>query len=760
VLGRNRKATLAGFALITLFEALLIVIPYAMGDRLAVLSILLRSLEAVGFGGQIFGWTIVTAIVVLPAAFVAGIQFPYLIALLGQGQEHVGRQVGQAYAWNTAGAILGSLVGGFGILPLLSAEGAWILSVVCLVVLGTAAIGFALREAHPRVILFPVGVAAVVLALVTAVGPTEVWRNSHRGDVRIDDLDRSPNGLRAFAQDKQRHIIWQEDGVESGVAISAADGYAFVINGRTDGNARHDAQTQVMLGVVGAILHPAPRSSFVIGLGTGCTAGWLGAVPGMERVDVAELEPSILTVARFCTPVNNGCLDRDNVNVILGDAREILITTPDRYDLIVSEPSNPYRVGIASLFTTEFYRSVEERLNDGGIFLQWLQAYQVTGDTVQTVYATLKSVFPAVNTFQTSRGDLLLVCTRDDTPIDMAQLRSRVADPVLNDALLKSWYVNDAEGFLSRFVASDAVADAIAALEDVRINTDDRTLVEFGFARSVGRSGLFEVPQLREQARTMNAHRPIVTGDIDWERVDDARMGIQLSAGLLPDREPGWSEAQMARATAQVNYVQGKVGSVAGAWSAQSTAPSRRLEFLVLADALADAGDASVPDLVRTIATWSPLEASIVAARHQWRTAPGSEAVERLARALEAYREDPWPWPILMRRALSLAVEMAEADPRAAQRVAEALSESFSVAVLEETRKRMLLEVATHLDPDRRVAVLEQFEPHVPWQEGFLRIRAEWYDDADHPNQTRAEEDLRIYRENALAPFSTAPTDR
>jgi spermidine synthase len=101
-----------------------------------------------------------------------------------------------------------------------------------------------------------------------------------------------------------------------------------------------------MLGLLPALLHPGPKRAFVVGLGTGSTAGWLADVPGLERVDVAELEPGVERLARdYFAPVNRGVMTKSNVNLIVGDAREALLTAGPRYDLIVSEPSNPYRPG-------------------------------------------------------------------------------------------------------------------------------------------------------------------------------------------------------------------------------------------------------------------------------------------------------------------------------------------------------------------------------------------------------------------------------
>jgi FtsH-binding integral membrane protein len=110
----KRSASLQFFALTCAAEALFIALPYALGDRIAMTAMLLRPLGTLGFYGHVLAWTALCSIVVFPAALVSGLQFPLLIALLGQGRKRVGSQTGAAYAWNTIGALIGSLAGGFG----------------------------------------------------------------------------------------------------------------------------------------------------------------------------------------------------------------------------------------------------------------------------------------------------------------------------------------------------------------------------------------------------------------------------------------------------------------------------------------------------------------------------------------------------------------------------------------------------------------------------------------------------------------------
>ena len=218
-----------------------------------------------------------------------------------------------------------------------------------------------------------------------------------------------PNTLHDWENGVRRSVLWEADGIESSVAVVAADSLAFHLNGMCDGNAVEDVGTQVMLGLIGAALHPRPQTACVVGLGTGETAGWLADVPSIQRVDVVELEPAVREMARRCRQVNRDVLANPKVRLIFNDAREVLLTTAGRYDLIVCEPSNPYRSGIANLFTREFYRAGRDRLNDRGMFVQWVQAYEIDRRTMRTVLATFKSVFPHVEVWQSKLGDLVLV---------------------------------------------------------------------------------------------------------------------------------------------------------------------------------------------------------------------------------------------------------------------------------------------------------------------------------------------------------------
>ena len=411
----DKPASMSGFATICLLEGAAVAATFASGDRLAVLAMALQPLEVAGFPAHIAGWTIVTALIVLPPALIAGYQFPQLIALFGQGRSRVGEQSrarlrGQ-HRWRHRR---------------FARRGLWLAAVAvrtrCVATDGRPSARARRSGRRQR------GQRHTHALDSSARDP--IGRSSSRPSCWSGRQGRPRCGGRAASVPAGPHAMCSprrtscEDGptfsdeASSGQPTvwkaasrsrSIPTGYAFMINGKADGSARADAGTQVMSGLLAALADPAATRAMVIGLGTGSTAGWLGAIPAMNRVDVVELEPRVIEVARACAPVNRDVLNNPKVHIIIGDARETLLTSRDRYDIIASEPSNPYRAGVASLFTLEYYQAAAERLSDDGVFAQWVQGYEIDSQTFSTVYATLAKVFPQIETWRTSRNNDLVL---------------------------------------------------------------------------------------------------------------------------------------------------------------------------------------------------------------------------------------------------------------------------------------------------------------------------------------------------------------
>ena len=722
---RNLRATRYGFAWTCIVEAICVGVPYALGDRIAVLAAVLRPVGGLGFGLQVASWTLITAAVVLPAALLSGLQFTLLISLLGTGRRDAARDVGRVYASNTAGAILGSLAGGFGLIPLLTAPGCWRLVVMLLVLVAVLALAFDAGKRPARALVLA-AVAALTVLLVRADGPTAAWRHSPIGAGRVDpNLLRSPNDVVRWERERRDAIEWEADGRESSVALARPAGLAFIVNGKVDGSVRGDAGTTVMAGILGALLHPHPTRAMVIGLGTGETAGWLAAIDTITDVDVAELEPAILEVARRSGPVNHAALDNPKVHVELGDARELLLTSSQRYSVIMSEPSNPYRAGVASLFTQSYYEAIRARLEEDGLFLQWLQGYEIDAGTVRTVYATLGSVFPEVETWELNNEDLLLVASKAPVVHDVARMRQRLAQEPYRSASAWAWRATDLESFLGHFVATGALGRSVAAADHENINTDDQNLVEFGFARTVGSSlAAFKIADVRQVARARREDRPmLVDGSVDWRVVDEDKVGFDVSEerlGIRPDPTTPEREHRIAALEA-VNM--GDWGRAASEWRAQPEAPSGPTELAFVAMALADLGDESATGYAATLEAWQPTETAAVIAHLRFRQGNLEAATVALETLFTRLRTDPWPMLRLLRPLFNDAGQIATKDPRLAARLYAVMREPFVLRLFDADRHRAAFFIALGVAGPACIEAMASFGANIPWDETFLRAR-------------------------------------
>ena len=738
LLFRRLPATLGAFALTCALEAICVALPYALGDRLALFAALTRPLGNIGFAGSVLSWIMVTSIVVLPAAFVAGVQFPLLIGIIGRGGHQIGLQVGKVCGSNTAGAILGSLAGGFGLLPLISAPGAWVAVTVILVGLCATSAWMAVQSrASRRIVAIPIATAVISAGLLITDGPTAVWRHGAVGFGRADIVSATARDVHTWKNTVRRWIAWEADGAESSVALVRGHSLSFHVNGKSDGDAQGDASTQVMAGMVGAILHPNPTRALVVGLGTGSSAGWLGAVESIEQVDVVEIEPVVVDVARECAAVNQNAVDNAKVIITIADAREVLQTTSQRYDLIFSEPSNPYRAGIASLYTQEFYQAVSGRLTDGGIFTQWLQGYELDAQTLETVYATLASVFPHVETWQGEAVDLLFLCSMTPIRYDVPALRKRIGAEPFRSALAQTWQVKDLEGFVSHFTAHADLTRRIVERSDAPLNTDDTMRVEYSFARTVGQELGAIAEHIYETAQRHGLHRPTLSGGtLRWAGVDDQRM--QMYA-----RDTGADIPLPAKATkltraraAAYELLRGDEINAQKAlkqWEKQGKSVTELWELATIGEALASMrNEVLLAQVLEDLRPLHPTEAHLLMAQLRAAQERSFEAVVELEAGFERLRSSPWVILSTLRRALKTAERIAPEDRSLAERLHKALSQPFAVYLLDEDRRMAMLRVAKHVGKQQVADAFETFEPHVPWVDNFLRERVAAYEAVGH----------------------------
>jgi predicted membrane-bound spermidine synthase len=343
--------------------------------------------------------------VMFPAAFFAGMTLPLITASLlrrGSGEAAIGR----VYAANTAGAIAGVLLAVHVGLPWLGVKG--------LIIAGAAidlALGVALLAGAPRGWL-AAAAAASVAAVSAALFGFELEPHHMASGVYRDGELLDPRRV---------EVLLHQDGKTSTVSVTRRNAYVTLhVNGKPDGSAREgpgapspDEITMTLLGALPVLHVPQARHAAVIGFGTGITSHVLLASANLEAVDTIEIEPAVVRAAQLFRPRNARAYDDPRSRVHYEDAKTYFSSRAQLYDIIVSEPSNPWVSGVATLFSTQFYREVRRRLAPGGLLVQWVQVYEMTPQLLASVLEALSGEFPHYVLWTSNHHDLIVVAARD-----------------------------------------------------------------------------------------------------------------------------------------------------------------------------------------------------------------------------------------------------------------------------------------------------------------------------------------------------------
>ena len=445
------------------------------------------------------GQLLVCALVMLPPTILFGMALPLLVKGLARDLRRLGSDTGRVYAWNTWGNVAGALLAGLVLLPLLGMELLLRWTALGSSALGLLAIGyFSRRERRAWV---RVGAAAALLVVChLAVGS---WRTE---GFALRPTRRSETALSREAADVQlasyRTVLFKDDPaallmVYATRTVSGQETLTLSLNGKPDATSHDDLPTQLLLGHVPLFLAPQPRDVLVIGLASGVTAGAVLAHP-VRRLDVVDVVAAMPEATELFREWNRDPLGDPRFRLIVDDARSYLAHTRQRYDVIISEPSNPWMAGTGALFSSEFYSRAATALEPDGVYLQWLQAYELTDQTFAAVVRTFRRVFPHVYAFQGNADDVLLLGSRLPLRPDWADLDRRFAVPAVRDDLARLQIESPAP-LLAFQVLSPASVDYIAAQTHLE-NTDDNLLLEYRAPRELfSRASVGLVSQLDER---------------------------------------------------------------------------------------------------------------------------------------------------------------------------------------------------------------------------------------------------------------------
>ncbi|MGH9329754.1 MAG: spermidine synthase, partial [Vicinamibacterales bacterium] len=299
-------------------------------------------------------------------------------------------------------------------------------------------------------------------------------------------------------------LLYYREGAAGTVSVrKTAASVAMAIDGKVDASNDADMLTQRLLAHLPLVLHPAPREVAIIGLGSGVTAG-SALAHGVARVDVLEISPEVVEASAHFTADNRDALRDPRLRLIVGDGRSHLALGARIYDVIISEPSNPWMAGVAGLFTREFFESARARLAPQGLLCQWAHTYDITAADLRSIAATFASVFPDGTMWLVGEGDLLLIGGPSGVRPDAQRIARALSYPSVRDDLAGVGVRSPFE-LLSLFAGSGEDLRAFAA--DSAIQTDNRLALEFSAPRAIfGRSSDQNAQDLRDRAA--RARRP------------------------------------------------------------------------------------------------------------------------------------------------------------------------------------------------------------------------------------------------------------
>jgi spermidine synthase len=404
------------------------------------------------------------AVGILPAAILWGASFPLALACVANKGQDPGRLVGEVYAANTVGAIIGAI--GFSILsiPMIGSQDSERLLIALSAIAGVLVLG--------KQKIAWTALAAVILVWMVPPIPWKLIGFGRRLPTTTGRWD----------------LLFVGEGMNSDVAYSKWDGTRtyFHVSGKVEASAEpQDMRLQRLLGHLPALLHPNPQKILVVGCGAGVTAGTFVVHPEVQSITICEIEPLIPPhTAEFFAPENHGVIRDPRTKIVYDDARHYVLTTPEKYDIITSDPIHPWVKGIAPLYSTEYFELCKKHLNPGGLVTQWVPLYESNVDTVKSEIATFFEAFPNGsiwgNLDQDGKGyDLVMLGTVDKMAINLNDLQAKLDRPeyVRVKRSLYDVGFGSAVELLSTYTVQ--ASDLRAWLENAQINRDRNLRLQY-----------------------------------------------------------------------------------------------------------------------------------------------------------------------------------------------------------------------------------------------------------------------------------------
>jgi spermidine synthase len=418
----------------------------------------------------------------LPATLLWGASFPLALAAAARDKGDPGHLVGRIYAANTAGAIAGALVFSLVLVPAIGTASCEKVLIVLAAISGLL------------VFLRPLRIGALAPAVAAAVAATILALNVQPVPGMLIAY-----GRRIMTSIGKSRILETGEGINSSIAISEWDDGAvqFHVSGKVEASTEsYDMRLQRMLGHMPALLHKNPKSVLIVGFGAGVTAGSFVVHPEVQRIVICEMEPIIPpTATKYFARQNYNVIHDPRTQIIYDDARHFVLTTPEKFDIITSDPIHPWVKGSATLYSKEYFELVKQHLNPGGVITQWVPLYESDPETVKSEIKTFFDVFPNGtiwgNDISGGGYDIVLLGQVEPGKIDVDAIQARLDRP--DGARISQSLREVGFGNITQLMATYAgqEPDLRPWLEGADINRDNSLRLQYvaGWALNVSKEG-------------------------------------------------------------------------------------------------------------------------------------------------------------------------------------------------------------------------------------------------------------------------------
>ncbi|MFN8603306.1 MAG: fused MFS/spermidine synthase [Candidatus Binatia bacterium] len=387
-------------------------------------------------------FTAILAVLAVPI-LLSGATLPLLFHHLRGRVGDVGAVAGRLYSWNTVGSLLGALLGGYVLFFWLNLHAVFRVAVAALI-LGATLLTLQMPGRGMRIaaMVLPI-VSLVVLLVLPPWAPERLSAGLFRNREAMPETQHGPDAF--FADKHDVDLLFYRDDQVASIAVKEFPIWggqktrSIISNGKPDGSLVLDYPTTALLALVPALLAEKAERAFVIGWGAGVSVGELAALRSMKEVVVAEISPAVMQAAPLFDDGNLHASTNPKTRVLVSDAYRALLRSEGTFDVIVSEPSNPWVTGVEMLFSREFLSAARARLAPGGVFAQWFHSYETDDATLELVLRTYASVFDRVAVWFTMSNDLLLVGFEEpDATVDLDRLAARAFQPDFHAGLERS----------------------------------------------------------------------------------------------------------------------------------------------------------------------------------------------------------------------------------------------------------------------------------------------------------------------------------